>query len=169
MQNMVATLPPGRSGIGEDGYIAWTTDLVNSMKEDPSITNVYAELGTVFAFSVVTHPEITGHLLGQLLDGFGPERILWGTDCIWWGSPQWLIESFRRFQIPEQQRDAFGYAGISAADRELIFGRNAAGLYGVDVDAVRKAVPGDQLTQMKAAYLDAGAEPSNTTYGWVLA
>jgi len=169
MENMVATLPPGKSGIGEDGYIPWTTDLVKSIKEDPSLTNVYAELGTVFAFSVVTHPEITGHLLGQLLDGFGPERILWGTDCIWWGSPQWLIESFRRFQISDQQREAFGYSGISAADRELIFGRNAAGIYGIDVDAVRKAVPGDKLTAMKAAYHEAGAEPSNTTYGWVLA
>jgi predicted TIM-barrel fold metal-dependent hydrolase len=169
MEHMVSTLRPGTSGIGEDGYVPWTTDLVNDMKADPSLTNVYAELGTVFAFSVVTHPEITGHLLGQLFDGFGAERILWGTDCIWWGSPQWLIESFRRFQIPESQRDSFGYAAIADADREKIFGLNAAGLYGIDVDAVRKAVPGDKLTAMKAEYHDAGAEPSNTTYGWVLA
>jgi predicted TIM-barrel fold metal-dependent hydrolase len=169
MEHMVATLPPGKSGIGDDGYIAWTTDLVKSMKEDPSLTNVYAELGTVFAFSVITHPEICGHLLGQLFDGFGAERILWGTDCIWWGSPQWLIESFRRFQIPENLRDQFGYAEITDAQRDIIFGKNAAGIYDIDINAVRKAVPGDKLTQMKTAYLESGAEPSNTTYGWVLA
>ncbi len=71
MRHMVSSLPPGKSGIGEDGNIEWTTELVKARKADPSLTNVYAELGTVFAFSVVTHPEITGHLLGQLLDGFG--------------------------------------------------------------------------------------------------
>jgi len=169
MQNMVSTLPPGKSGIGDDGYISWTTDLVRDVKGDPSLTNVYAELGTVFAFSVVTHPEIAGHLLGQLHDGFGAERILWGTDCIWWGSPQWLIEAFRRFQIPEPLREQFDYAAISDAERELIFGLNAARLYGIDVAAVRRAIPGDALTQMKTAYLEAGPEPSNTSYGWVLA
>lgn len=169
MESMVATLPPGKTGIGDDGYIPWTTDLVKSVKEDSSLTNVYAELGTVFAFSVITHPEICGHLMGQLFDGFGSERILWGTDCIWWGSPQWLIEAFRRFQIPEKLRDRFGYAEISDAQRDVIFGKNAAGLYGIDVNAALKAIPGDKLTEMKTAYHEAGAEPSNTSYGWVLA
>jgi predicted TIM-barrel fold metal-dependent hydrolase len=169
MQNMVSTLPPGTSGIGDDGYIPWTTDLVNDVKADPSLTNVYPELGTVFAFTVVTHPEIAAHLLGQLYDGFGPERILWGTDCIWWGSPQWLIEAFRRFQIPEALQEKFGYSALSERDKEIIFGLNAADLYGIDVDAVRKAVPGDKLTEMKQAYLEAGPEPSNTSYGWVRA
>ena len=167
MENMVSTLPPGKSGIGEDGYIAWTTDLVKSVKEDPSLTNIYPELGTVFAFSVVTHPEITGHLLGQLIDGFGADRVLWGTDCIWWGSPQWLIEAFRRFQISDELQEKFGYAAISDADRDIIFGKNAAKVYNIDVDAVRKAVPGDKLTAMKTQYRESGAEPSNSAYGWV--
>jgi predicted TIM-barrel fold metal-dependent hydrolase len=169
MQNMVATLPPGKSGIGDDGYVPWTTDLVKSRREDPSLTNIYMELGTVYAFSVITHPEVAGHLLGQIIDGYGADHVLWGTDCIWWGSPQWLIESFRRFQIPENLREQFGYSMISDADREIIFGLNAAKLYDIDVDAVRKAIPGDKLTAMKAAYREAGPEPSNTAYGWVAA
>jgi hypothetical protein len=125
------------------------------------------ELGTVYAFSVITHPEIAGHLLGQIIDGYGADHVLWGTDCIWWGSPQWLIESFRRFQIPENLQEKFGYAPISDADREIIFGLNAAGLYDIDVDAARKAIPNDALTKMKVAYQEAGPEPSNTAYGWV--
>ena len=167
MKNMVSSLPPGKSGIGEDGYIEWTTDLAKARKADPGLSNVYAELGTVFAFSVVTHPEITGHLLGQLLDGFGADHILWGTDCIWWGSPQWIIESFRRFQIPEALREKYGYTAISDAHREKIFGLNAAGLYGVDVEAARKAFPADSLSQVKQAYRESGGQPSNTAYGWV--
>jgi predicted TIM-barrel fold metal-dependent hydrolase len=169
MHQMVATLPPGKSGIGDDGYIEWTTDLVNGVKEDPSLTNIYAELGTVFAFSVITHPEITGHLLGQLKDGFGAERILWGTDCIWWGSPQWLIEAFRRFQIAENLQEKYGYSALTADDKEKIFGLNSAGVYGIDVDAARKAFPSDSLSTIKQAYRDAGGERSNMAYGWVAA
>ena len=169
MQNMVSTLPPGKTGVGDDGYIPWTTDLCKTRKEDPSLTNLYMELGTVYAFSVITHPEIAGHLLGQIIDAFGVSHLQWGTDCIWWGSPQWLIESFRRFQIPENLQEKFAYAPLSDANREDIFGLNAAKMYNIDVDAVRKAVPGDELTKIKMAYHEAGAEPSNTAYGWVQA
>jgi len=168
MKNMMATLPPGESGIGEDGYLAWTTDLVRMRQENPWMTNVYPELGAVFGHSVITHPEVCGHLLGQLIGAFGADHVIWGTDCIWWGSPQWLIEAFRRFQIPEELQEKFGYAPISDADREIIFGRNLAGLYGVDVDAQRTALPGDALSGMKAAYNHGGPDPSNTSYGWVL-
>jgi hypothetical protein len=93
--------------------------------------------------------------------------VLWGTDCIWWGSPQWLIEAFRRFQIPETLQEKFGYAPITDADRELIFGLNSAALYDIDVDQARTSFPADSLTSMKQAYRESGAEPSNTAYGWV--
>ncbi len=167
MKHMMTMLPPGESGIGPDGYLPWTSDLIRMKKENPDINNVYPELGAVFGHSVVTHPEICGHLLGQLNDGFGADHIIWGTDCIWWGSPQWLIEAFRRFQMPENLQEEFGYANFTAAERELIFGKNLAGLFGVDVDEARKQIPGDALSGMKSAYIEQGAEPSNTQYGWV--
>jgi predicted TIM-barrel fold metal-dependent hydrolase len=167
MKHMMTMLPPGESGIGPDGYLPWTSDLVRMKQEHPEITNVYPELGAVFGHSVVTHPEICGHLLGQIIDAFGADHVIWGTDCIWWGSPQWLIEAFRRFQIPENLQEQFGYAAITDAQREIIFGRNLAGLYGVDVEAQRTAIPADSLSAMKTAYLNSGAEPSNTQYGWV--
>lgn len=166
MKHMMTMAPPGESGI-ENGYLPWTTDLVRMKRENPEVTNVYPELGAVFGHSVVTHPEICGHLLGQVIDGFGADHVIWGTDCIWWGSPQWLIEAFRRFQIPANLQEEFGYAAISAADRDIIFGKNLAKLYGVDVEAARQAIPGDSLSTMKSAYRESGAEPSNTQYGWV--
>jgi len=167
MKHMMTMLPPGESGIEADGYLPWTSDLVRMQKENPDVTNVYPELGAVFGHSVVTHPEICGHLLGQLVDGFGAEKIIWGTDCIWWGSPQWLIESFRRFQMPENLQEDFGYASLSDADKDIIFGKNLASLYGVDVAAARTEIPADALSGMKSAYIEEGAEPSNTQYGWV--
>jgi len=30
----------------------------------------------------------------------GPDYVLWGTDSLLWGNPQWQIEAFRKFQIP---------------------------------------------------------------------
>jgi len=167
MKHMMTMLPPGESGIDASGYLPWTTDLVRMKQENPEITNVYPELGAVFGHSVVTHPDICGHLLGQIIGAFGADHVIWGTDCIWWGSPQWLIEAFRRFQIPDTLQEEFGYAAITDADRDIIFGKNVAGLYGVDIDAQRTAIPADSLSQMKTAYLNSGAEPSNTQYGWV--
>ncbi len=167
MKHMMTMLPPGESGIEADGYLPWTTDLVRMQQENPDVTNVYPELGAVFGHSVVTHPDICAHLLGQLIDGFGAEKVIWGTDCIWWGSPQWLIEAFRRFQMPEALQEQFGYAAISDADKDIIFGKNLARLYDVDVAAARTAIPADALSGMKSAYIEHGAEPSNTQYGWV--
>ena len=167
MKHMMTMLPPGESGIDENGYLPWTTDLVRMQLENPEVTNVYPELGAVFGHSVVTHPDICGHLLGQIIGAFGADHVIWGTDCIWWGSPQWLIEAFRRFQISPELQDKFDYAAISDADRDIIFGKNVAGLYGVDVDAQLKAIPADALSGMKSAYVEHGAEPSNTQYGWV--
>ena len=167
MKHMMTMLPPGESGIEADGYLPWTTDLVRMQEDNPDVTNVYPELGAVFGHSVVTHPEICGHLLGQLNATFGADHIIWGTDSIWWGSPQWQIEAFRRFQQPENLREEFGYADFTADERELIFGKNIAGLYGIDMNAKRNEIPADLLSNLKSAYIDEGADPAHTQYGWV--
>lgn len=168
MKHMMTQIPPGESGIDADGNIPWTTEFCRQLRES-GVKNVYLELGAVFGHSVVTHPEVCGHLLGQVLAAVGADHVIWGTDSIWWGSPQWQIEAFRRFQIPEALQAKFGYKPISARDREQIFGLNSARLFNIDVNDARKAIPADALSQMKTAYLNEGAEPSMTQYGWVAA
>ena len=167
MRHMMANLPPTMTGLGDNGHIEWTTDLCKARMANPDMTNVYMELGGVFGFSVITNPDVCGHLLGQIIQAFGADHMIWGTDCIWFGSPQWQIEAFRRFQIPEALQEEYGYAAITDADRDRVFGLNVAGLYGVDVDAARKAASGDAIQNLRAQYREAGAEPSNTAYGWV--
>ncbi len=166
MKHMMTQLPPGESGIDADGNIPWTTEFCQQIRES-GVKNIYLELGAVFGHSVVTHPDVCGHLLGQVIGAVGADHVIWGTDSIWWGSPQWQIEAFRRFQIPETLQKEFGYKSISAQDRSLIFGLNSARLFKVDVNAALKAIPGDSLSQMKTAYQNEGAEPSLTQYGWV--
>lgn len=162
-------LPPGDGYIQEGGYLPWTTDLVRMREANPGMTNVYMELGTTFGHTVITHPNVCAHFLGQILKAYGADHVIWGTDAIWWGSPQWQIEAFRRFQMPEELQEEFGYPDLTDADKEKILGLNAARLYGIDPDAARKALPADGLSQLKNWYGHEGGQPSNTQYGWIKA
>ena len=82
------------------GEIPWTTEFCRMKDAEPSLSNIYMELGSTFAQLVTTHPLICAHLLGQIIRSFGIDHVLWGTDSIWYGTPQWQIDAFRRFQIP---------------------------------------------------------------------
>jgi len=159
----------GEPFVGPDGYLPWTTDFCRDRIANPKMTNVYAELGTVFGHTVITHPEICGHLLGQLMNAFGPDHILFGTDSIWWGGPQWQIEAFRRFQIPEALQEKFGYKPLSDEDKAKILGLNGARVFGIDATVAGKRFPDDGISRLKAQYRHEGGLPSNTQYGWVAA
>jgi predicted TIM-barrel fold metal-dependent hydrolase len=151
--------------------VDWVTDLAYIEKRvHRHLPNVMAELGTTFASSVVIFPELTAHILGQLLQGLGPKRILWGTDSMWYGSPQWQIDAFWRFQIPDQIRERFGYPELDERAKLQILGLNSAKLYGIKVHhAVIDA--GDRLASMRSDYQifqgEEGPARSNATYGWI--
>ncbi len=92
--------------------------------------NVYAELGSTW-FNLTRNLDAAAHVLGKLLVHLGPERILWGTDSIWYGSPQGQIDAFRAFTISEAFQEQFGYPQLTDETKALILGGNAARLYGV--------------------------------------
>jgi predicted TIM-barrel fold metal-dependent hydrolase len=152
-----------------DGNIPWTTEFCEMKKKEPGIQNIYMELGSTFGQLVSTNPTACAHLIGQLIAAFGDDHVLWGTDSIWYGSPQWQIEAFRRFRIPDELIEKHGYAPLTREVKEKIFGLNSARVFGVDVDATRNALPKDYLSSIKMSYLDEGARPSNHFYGWVTA
>ena len=99
----------------------------------------------------------------------GEDRVVFGSDAVWYGSPQWQIEALWRFEIPEDLRQIYGYPKLTKADKAKIFGLNAARLYNVDVKAKRNAIPGDRLENAKMAYLADGGQRQNAAYGWVRA
>jgi len=109
------------------------------------------------------------HLMGKNIKLYGADHGIWGTDCLWWGSPQWVIDAFKRFQISDELCEKFGYQKLTREDKAKIFGLNAAKLYGVDVQAQRNALPKDSLSRLKMAYLDQGGMRENAAYGWVRA
>jgi len=147
--------------------VPWVSDLCRMREANSKLTNVYMELGTTFGMLAITEPRLCAYVLGLMLKAFGEDHILWGTDSIWWGSPQWQIEAFRRFQIPESLRARFGFPALTDAAKEKILGLNAARIYGVDVKAVLKGLPADAVSKLKAEYGALGPTPSHTQYGWV--
>jgi len=119
---------------------------------------------------------------------------VFGSDSVWYGSPQWQIEALWRFEIPDALREQYGYPQLTKAAKRKILGLNSARLYRLPsaseasphgkykpVPANYEALipdelktimefPGfvaDNLSKMKAAYQAAGGERSNTRYGWI--
>jgi hypothetical protein len=118
---------------------------------------------------VISDPILAMHGMGKNIKTYGVDHVIWGTDCLWWGSPQWAIDAFKRFQISDEMCEKFGYSKITKEDKQRIFGLNAAKIYGIDVNAKRNPLPSDALTRLKTAYLQNGGERSNQAFGWVRA
>jgi uncharacterized protein len=150
------------------GNIPWTSEFCRMKRAEPAIGNIYMELGSTFGQLVITHPETCAHLLGEIIGAFGADHVLWGTDSIWYGTPQWQIEAFRRFQIPDRLLEQYGYRPLTRQVKEHIFGLNAARVFGIDVAAKRNEVPRDYMSRMKMGYIEEGPAPSHRSYGWVV-
>jgi hypothetical protein len=123
------------SGVMREGVpdISWVTEM--AVLAAP-YRNVYAEIGTTFASTVVTFPTVCAHILGQLLKFMGEDRVVFGSDAVWYGSPQWQIEALWRFQIPEEMRRRYGYPRLTESVKRKILGLNSARLYKLPVGTV---------------------------------
>ena len=151
------------------GRIEWVTDLAE-IPEAHGVSNVHADLGQIFAQTLIAQPRMCAAIMGTLIRGLGHDKVCWGTDAVWTGSPQWQIEGLRRLEIPEDMQAAHGFAPLGAADgavKSAIFGGNNAQLYGLDVPQTQAALAGDRFAAIKADYLAKGATPSNRRYGYV--
>jgi hypothetical protein len=121
--------------------------------------NVYAELGSTWK-SVMGRPTEAAHVVGKLLREFGEDRVVWGTDSIWYGSPQDQIQAFRSFQITAEFQERFGYPELTPSIKAKILGQTSARLYGVDPVTSACRIPPDEIEQMRLTSTDA-----NRTYG----
>jgi predicted TIM-barrel fold metal-dependent hydrolase len=126
-------------------------------------SNVYAELGSTWRF-LMRDPEQAAHGLGKLLKHCGPDNVLWGTDSIWYGSPQDQIQAFRAFQIAPEFRDRYGYPEITPQLRAKIFGLNATRPYRISAEEVQLRTRRDALATERLAYR-ARPEPHFLTRG----
>ncbi len=128
-----------------------------------NVPNVYAELGSVWR-SVMDDPDQAAHLLGKLIHYVGPKRIAWGTDSLWYGSPQKEIIALRRFDFTERGREMYNLPHGLEGDvenplkkaphpartiRNGIFGRNAARAYNFNPDIRVHRIHCDEVQRLR--------------------
>lgn len=137
--------------------------LVRSLKENGVRHNVYAELGSTWRY-LMREPDQAAHVLGKLLLHLGEDQILWGTDSIWYGSPQDQIQAFRAFEISSEFQQRYGYPALTKAVKAKIFGLNAARVYGLETSEIRRKLARDKVQRSKLDYLNDPA-PDFKTFG----
>jgi predicted TIM-barrel fold metal-dependent hydrolase len=151
----------------ETGRISWVSDLAE-IPAKYGVSNVYGDLGQLFAFSTVVQPRLAAALMGTLVKGLGSDHVIWGTDAVWTGSPQWQIEGLRRMEIPGDMQEKYGFKPLGPADgpvKTAIFSGNAERLYDFPRHAFLERP--DRFAQLKAEYEAAGPARSNLRYGYV--
>src|SRR5262245_32571512 len=120
----------------------------------------------------------------------GEDRIVFGSDSVWYGSPQWQIEALWRFQIPAAMREKYGYPELTEAAKRKILGLTSAKLYGITAldTSGYKPVPqdyesrmseklktvlefgqlrADNMSKMKETYVALAIDPDHVRYGWM--
>jgi hypothetical protein len=150
------------------GRVDWVTDLAD-IPGQFGVTNVYADLGQIFAHSTMAEPRLCAFMLGALIKGMGADHVCWGTDAVWTGSPQWQIEALRRMEIPEEIQKKYGLAPIGPADgpvKRAIFSGNNARLYGY-TPKMMSGVQNDKVAYYKSLYEKHGGDRSNLAYGYI--
>src|SRR5439155_19132542 len=133
----------------DEQEIPWISDIFRILKKNPTIKNIYFELGSTFAQLSGREPEKCLHMLGQMIQTAGADHILWGTDSIWNGSPQSQIERLRRLKMTDKLIEKYKYPELTDEIKNQILGLNAARLLGIDPNTKRQAIKSDKLTQLR--------------------
>jgi len=110
--------------------------------------NVYLELGSTWHY-VMSDLTQAAHVLGKLLNAVGPDRVLWGTDSIWYGSPQDQIQAFRAFQFSAEFQERYGYPALTPELKRMVLGLNAARLFNVSPASVPCRYSRQDLEQLR--------------------
>jgi uncharacterized protein len=160
---------PPADGMAEwtkTGRISWVSDLAE-IPAKYGVKNVYGDLGQLFAWTAVAEPRLAAATMGTLVKGLGNRHVVWGTDAVWTGAPQWQIEGLRRLEIPADMQKKNGFKPLGPADgpiKTAILGGNSARLYGFNQHAELQT---DHFAQIKQRYEKEGPGRSNLRYGYV--
>ena len=112
-------------------------------------------------------------MLGTWIKGLGASNVIWGSDSVFHGSPQWQIEALRRLEIPDDMQKKYGFAPLGPANgrvKNQIFGLNSASMYNINLRASYPRFTEDKFAQIKEEYRTAGTLDSlrdNAAHGWI--
>ena len=150
------------------GRVDWVSDLAD-LPGQYGVSNIYADLGQIFAHSNMAEPRIAAFMLGYMIKNMGADHVVWGTDSLWTGAPQWQIEALRRMEIPEEIQKKYGLAPMGPATgpvKTAILGGNSARIYGY-TPKMMSEVQNDKLAYCKSIYEKHGGERTNLAYGYI--
>jgi hypothetical protein len=88
--------------------------------------------------------------------------VLWGTDSIWYGSPQDQLQAFRSFAIDERLAERHGYPRLTPELKAKVLGLSGAKVYRIDPVAALRRAATDPIGRRKLAE---GGAPGFATYG----
>jgi predicted TIM-barrel fold metal-dependent hydrolase len=97
--------------------------------------NLYASIAATINF-VVRAPRQFAETLGKLLFWCGEDKIIYGSEAPIW-QPQWALEAFWNFQLPQDLVEGYGYPQLTEQAKRKILGENLLRLHGMDVEATR--------------------------------
>jgi uncharacterized protein len=132
------------NGLGVDRLVK--TVIENDLKGK----NVFAEMGSAWALAM-NDSVVAQHYVGKMLKYLGEDNLVWGSECVWFGSPQPQIEAFRALQISEEFQEKYGYPALTPELKAKILGLNAAKIYGIDPEEVRCTLDTNKLAVAKRA------------------
>ena len=158
----------------DTGEIKWASDLAR-VPQEHGVSNIYAELGTSFANSATANPRFAAALMGTFIKGMGHKNVVWGTDSLFYGSPQWQIEALRRLEIPDDMRKKHGFASLGGATGHIkneIFGYTSARLFGISVShrlhrAEYGPLPPEMFGEIQESYQLAGGLIPGSANGFI--
>jgi predicted TIM-barrel fold metal-dependent hydrolase len=102
--------------------------------------NLYASIAATINF-VVRAPRQFAETLGKLLFWCGEDKIIYGSEAPIW-QPQWALEAFWNFQLPQDLVEGYGYPQLTEQAKRKILGENLLRLHGMDVEATRARLRG---------------------------
>jgi predicted TIM-barrel fold metal-dependent hydrolase len=126
------------------------TDRLAKVVSENGLTNknVYAEMGSAWAISM-RDPVVAQHYVGKMLKYVGVNRLVWGSECVWYGCPQPQIEAFKVFKISTEFQEKYGYPEFTDQIRRNVFGLIGAEIYRVDPKKCRYKVDRSQFAMYK--------------------
>ena len=110
--------------------------------------NLYANLESTFSY-LLTKPRVFAEVIGTLLSAGGADRLLFGSGANL-THPRLLLETFARFEMPEDLVEEMGFAALTQDVRDKMLGGNALRLHGLQADDVRRRIKGDPFEAAKA-------------------
>jgi uncharacterized protein len=102
--------------------------------------NLYASIAATINFCVRA-PRMFAEILGKLLFWCGEDKIVYGSEAPIF-HPQWALEAFWDFQLPQDLVDGYGYPQLTEQAKRKILGENLLRLHGIDPAQVRSNLAG---------------------------